>query len=419
MLKIIAPSVFEVNEVEIPFSKSISTRLAILNKLSDGKISYDFMSDVDDAARLVRILERIENCSISSIPSVIDAGNSGAVMRFLAAFLAILPGKWLLTGSKRLKERPIGDLVESLRMLGAHIEYKEKESFCPVLINGKKLKGGRVKINVSKSSQFASALLLIANEFEQGLTMELVGKPTSLPYLDMSVDLMKLSGLEIRREQSIIQINPGLYHKVRLENEKDWSAASFWYMFFLFSKESRFLIKGLKDSKLQGDAILPRLFAELGIQTTFVDEGVMLHKSESSDALISFDFVNHIDLAVPVILSAAVKGFKADFTGLGNLKIKESDRFGALIEVLNRMQPTFKTDKLDSIQLKGGNPVYPGKLNCFNDHRLIMAYSSLAMCFGQIVLSDFQQIEKSYPSYFKELENLGFELKAFDLDPKN
>ncbi|MCF8228526.1 MAG: hypothetical protein K9G58_01115 [Bacteroidales bacterium] len=410
MLKIRKSNVIRSLEIEVPFSKSISTRLLIMNALSDGLVTYDQLSDSDDSLRLKKNLEWIENCNISGIPTVLDAGNSGAVLRFMTAYLSLVPGNCLITGSKRLKERPIKELVMTLRNLGAHIEYAAESGRCPLLIRGGKLKGGETTMDLSQSSQFASAVLLVASETKNGVRLRFGDSPPSMSYINMTAELLRKAGIHVVARNNSLHVLPSAFKKVKIANEKDWSAASFWYELLMVSEVNEVFIPQLKKSELQGDAILPDVFQLLGIKTEFSLEGAKLSKGTKTTEKFSFDFRDNIDLALPVIFACAIRRQKAEFTGLDNLIYKESDRLTALLEILKSMNVRHRGDRQTTLELTGSEANKPGILDCRNDHRLIMSLVLLALHFGEIELKNHEEVEKSYPKFWEEMRKAGVEI---------
>ncbi|MDZ7741362.1 MAG: hypothetical protein U5Q03_06355 [Bacteroidota bacterium] len=410
MLKLKAGKIKKHASVEIPCSKSISTRLLMLHALSDGLVSYEELSEADDAVRLKRALYWIGHCNKSGIPMVIDAGNSGAVMRFLVAYLCLVPGTWMITGSDRLKERPVKELVEALRSLGADIAYAGEEEKCPLLIRGGKLKGGEVDVDLSRSSQFASAILMIAPETTEGISMRFSAGLPSMSYLDMTVKMLEHAGVGIEKRRNGFRIEAASYRNVLIPCEKDWSAAAFWYESLLVSGMESILIKGLQGSELQGDALLPALFEGMGVKSEFLEEGLKISRKASKIQKLHIDLSQNIDLALPLILGCSLNKQEAKFTGLANLKYKESDRLEALHEYLDNMQIDYHSDHKTFVELKTSEPQNPGVFNCRNDHRLIMSLAPLALFFGEIELKNHEEVEKSYPDFWEEIVKTGIEL---------
>ncbi len=410
MLKLKAVKKKKQASVDIPYSKSMSTRLLMLQALSDGLVSYAGLSDADDAARLKKALYWIDNCNKSAVPLIIDAGNSGAVMRFLTAYLTLVPGTWMITGSDRLKERPVMELVDALNSLGADVKYAVDENKIPLIIRGGKLPGGEVTLDLTRSSQFASALLMIVAETIQGIHIRFDSVPPSMPYIDMTVNLLELAGLSIEKGKQSLRIEPAPFRKVQIHCEKDWSAAAFWYECLLVSGMEFILLKGLQASKLQGDAVLPVLMEKLGVESELLKEGMKISRKAPKNENTQIDLTQNIDLALPLILGCSLNKQKVRFTGLGNLKYKESDRMEALLECLDKMHINFQSDRKSFVELKVSEARNPGVLDGRSDHRLIMSLAPLALHFGEIDLKNHEEVEKSYPGFWEEIKKLGIDI---------
>lgn len=401
-------------QVLLPASKSISTRLCVLKALYPDKIHVENMSEADDVRLMEKNLNAIKTCSDSSIPLVIDAGNSGAVMRFLTAYASVYPGKRLITGSKRLKERPLGPLVDSLKSLEADIQYAGEAGFIPLLINGKELEGSKVSTDPGVSSQFVSALLLIANELPDGLELILEKEAASGGYIDLTIGILKKAGIRIEHLNEAIILRKSKLEKTTYHVESDWASASFWYEFVCFSPDTEIILKGLERKSSQPEAILPELFAMLGAETTFDVDGISIRKVSAPLKKISYDFRDNPDLALPFITATALGGSDAYFSGLENLKYKESDRLDALIDLLTRLSVALDTDAKTKISLKRSEAGLPESINfnCRNDHRLIMTAAPLAIVLRKgIVLKEHHGLEKSYPGYWDDLQASGLELQ--------
>lgn len=400
--------------VVLPASKSISARLLLLNKLSDGKISFHNLSSSDDAKLMERHLDLIENCDASAVPTMIDAKNSGAVMRFLTAYLSVTPGTWLITGSSRLKERPVGQLVDALQLLGADIQYVENDGYCPVLIHGKKLKGGKVSLDTSQSSQHVTALLLVANELENGIEIDLKSRISSLPFINLTISILQKAGGEVEMDQGMIRVVPTPYKKTCIDIENDWPSTSFWFEIAALSEKAEVKLPGLYQDSLQGESILPELFAWLGIKTEYQEEGILIRKTGRPRASLQVNFRDHIDLALPYIVTSVILQREAEFTGLENLKIKESDRFGDLLQILSSMNASYETDGQSWIRIKPGELSPPGIIDCQNDHRFVMSVAPLALVFDVIEISNYADVDKSYPGFWNDIREAGFDLKDND-----
>lgn len=395
------------SEIVLPASKSISNRLLVMRSLEKALVHYDNLSESDDTHLMRLYLSFISTCSDSKIPMVVDAHNAGTVFRFLTAYLAQKPGKWLMTGSDRMKQRPVGDLVTALRSVGAQIEYKEKEGFPPLLINGKRLSGNEVEINASTSSQFVSAMMLVAPHFTNGLKIKLTGEPVSTSYIDMTLKLMKDFLVDVDYKDNEIQVHHGHYFVRKLTVEADWSSAAFWYQMVAFLPGTRISLPGLQDKSTQGDRFLVDVFEKLGVKTEFSDDGVVLTPSGNVASEIKFDFSDAPDIVPSVMTTCAALGVKGLFTGIEHLRVKESDRIESMQNELGKIGAQI-------IKKGKGYELIPGKkttdtlvFDSYKDHRIAMCLAPLALLYDEVKIEDPDVVIKSYPGYWKDLESTG------------
>ncbi len=402
--------------VTIPASKSITNRLLILKALSGGRIVPVNVSATGDSELLQDLLTNItryqENNRAGSL--TLDAGNTGTVMRFLTAYLSTLPGNYMLTGSERMKQRPVGDLVKALKSLGAEIRFLDKNGFPPLFIKGKRFSGGEVQVNATVSSQFISALLLIAPFLKNGLKITMLGEVSSKPYILMTINLMKRSGIEvIWKDDIIIVAEVAELNEKKIYVEADWSAAAFWYEMMALSTSGKLKIMGLKQESVQGDSVLPEIFDKLGVSTAFLPEGILLEKIELvKKSLPEFDFTDHPDLAQPVIICCATMGTGWRFRGLESLRIKETDRIVALQQELQKIgcrlfEETPGIWRLDAKYVK----IEAGTIfETYGDHRMAMALAPLAIITNDIVIRNPGVVRKSYPGFWGELQKAGIDM---------
>ncbi len=403
-------------QVNLPASKSISNRLLIIEALSRKPFKWTNLSEAEDTSLMKKLIGQIQLRQGSGSPVELDCKNAGTVFRFLTALLAITPGEWVLTGTKRMKERPIGILVQALRKLGADIKFSGEKNFPPLKISGRNLKGGKVEIDGSISSQYISALLLIAPLLKGGLTVNIINGMASKPYIDMTLGLMRRCGIPVKFEKNIITLSEGTYQPFPIVVEADWSSAAFWYEMAALSNSAELTFRHLGRESLQGDSILPEIYSNLGIETEYLDDGIRIRKSNQKTEELIFDFTNHPDLAPPVIVTSAAMGVIGRFTGLQSLKIKESDRLSALrielekqgypVEVKNNLElQTFASQSTESSGLKKNftTPVDPHA-----DHRMAMAFAPLAILSGAITIQDPAVVAKSYPGFWEELQRHQF-----------
>ncbi len=378
-----------------------------MQALSNGEVRIDNISDAADTVTLNNILK-------DDSQKVVDIGPAGTAMRFLTAFYAVKESERTLTGSARMKQRPIGILVDALRTLGADIEYVEKEGFPPLKIKGplnQKTKEVSIKGNIS--SQYISALLLIAPKLDQGLNLVIEGELTSKPYVEMTLAMMEQAGISHYWKDNVITIEKQSFNKSVINVEPDWSAASYWYAIAALSEEAQLFLPGLNGYSLQGDSMITEIMANFGIRSQFKDGGVCLFKEPKKLERKIFDFKECPDLAQTVIVCCAALGHDATFTGLETLKIKETDRVNALqtelLKIGVRLIEKNQTYKLDSSGLNLDKNI---KISTYDDHRMAMAFAPLALVIPELEIEDHLVVEKSYPDFWKHLEIAGFKLRV-------
>ena len=399
--------------IALPASKSESNRALMIAAYGGFEPDFQNLSDSKDTLVLKKALLTIDALAPSvarhdmvnnevfrhvipsreasvSVPKntqqIIDIADCGTAARFLTTYLACHEGDWLLTGTDRMKQRPMAPLVDSLRSLGADIQYTEKEGNLPLRIQGKPIAGGKVSIDASVSSQFVSSLLLAAPMWPQGLELELNGNTSSIPYLDMTLSMLCHFSAHAERHGEVITVKPQPYVKQPFVIEPDWSAASYWYEMAAFSEECEIRLKGLGGSltSLQGDTIIAEWMAPLGVETFVEGEDIVLRKIPSEKHPLQFDFFNHPELYPTLAATCAGLGVEARFTGLDNLHLKESDRVVAIQEELAKMQES------------------PIHFYSHDDHRIVMALAPLSMLVGSVAFDHPEVVEKSYPNFWKD-----------------
>lgn len=392
-------------KVSVPLtpSKSITNRLLIIRSLCREQFSILNSATAIDCV----ILDKILSYSDESL----DCGDSGTAFRFLTAYLSVNSGVYILTGSERMKSRPIGPLVEALKSMGADISYLEKVGYPPLKIIGKKIVGGNVCIDASQSSQYISALLLIAPMLEGGLKIELTGKINSRPYIIMTLSLMHLFGISFKTEGNFITISEGKYTSCNITVENDWSSASFWYLIAALSDESTIELKGLCRNSIQGDSIIASIMTRFGIQTEFIEEGIVITRHPDSLMPISFeyDFSSCPDLVIPVAVLCATKGIVAELKGVKNLRIKESDRLEALKQELAKTGAEIEIQD-DSFFIRAGKSERTViDFHSHNDHRIVMSLAPLALMYDYITIDEHIPVNKSYPDFWKHFSSAEFD----------
>ena len=310
MIKISSINKTIYGSVDLESSKSISNRLLIIKELCKTKFEIQNLSNAKDTKILNGILNSFET------KKEINCEDAGTALRFLIAFISTKEGIWKVSGSKRMHERPVKPLIDCLKELGAEIKYLEKEGFPPLEIKSKKLKSKKLSLPGDISSQFISALLLVAPTIENGLTLEITSKVLSKPYIDMTLGLMSEFGIEYSWENNVIKVEQQNYIAKNIEVENDWSSASFWYSFLALSKSGEVKIPNLYADSLQGDSVLSSIYLKLGIKTEFNEESIILSKTEIIAKEIELDLSNYPDLALPIIITCAGLGTKAYLMGL-------------------------------------------------------------------------------------------------------
>lgn len=402
-----APAASWKTSVQLPASKSICNRALILNALSYSPYEIQNLSDCDDTDVMVKAL--------NSNDSHFDVKAAGTAMRFLTAFLSKVVGEWTITGTERMKNRPIRILVDALNAVGAKIEYLEKEGFPPLRIMGSALQGGEISLDGGVSSQYISALLMIAPLMEKGLTLHLQGKVISKPYIHLTLQLMKQYGVESEWVGSTIKVAPQSYRPLPYTVESDWSAASYWYEMMALSQQAEIELKGLFKESLQGDAAGAKLFAQLGVPTDYKAGGVVLRKNGNVCQKLIYDFVNEPDLAQTFVTTCAFMDIPFRFTGLQSLKIKETDRIEALKCELRKLGYVL-TDTNGSILEWNGERCEPEAhpvITTYEDHRMAMAFAPASLVRKEgIEIAHPEVVSKSYPHFWENLESAGFVVES-------
>ncbi|KAA3439269.1 3-phosphoshikimate 1-carboxyvinyltransferase [Rufibacter hautae] len=388
--------------VTLPASKSEANRALIIRALSGKDFSIHNLSDANDTQLLNRLLSTPAGAEVS-------AEDAGTVMRFLTAYYAATGQKLTLTGTPRMCQRPIGVLVDALRQLGAQIEYLGEEGYPPLQMNGFEFSGtNQLSIRSDISSQYISALLMIAPLLPQGLELTLEGKISSEPYIRMTLAQMAHFGVQATFEDQRISVGKQEYQAKEYTVESDWSAASYWYSMAALAQEADLFLPALRADSLQGDSVLPSLMAPFGVQTAFTQEGVQLTKQAVQEPLTQIDFFACPDLAQTVAALAAGLGVEVEMTGLESLRIKETDRIAALQFELVKLGAELREIAPDVFKVFLINrPQTEATIHTYEDHRMAMAFAPLALK-GPLVIEEPRVVRKSYPRYWEELQKAGF-----------
>jgi len=391
-------------KITISGSKSESNRLLILQKLFP-EISIENLSDSDDSIHM--------QYALSTEIELVDIGHAGTAMRFLTSYFATTEGKKvILTGSERMQNRPIKILVDALQDLGAKITYEDKIGYPPLRILGTKITKEKVQIHGNVSSQYISSLLLIASKLEKGLTIELLGEITSIPYIEMTLSLLHQLGIETKFEGNFIQVFPKkAIEKHLIVVESDWSSASYFYSIVALSEiGSEISLTAYKKNSLQGDSCFAKIYQHFGVETVFQDNSITLKKvKESSSTVLEIDLKNAPDIAQTIAVTCFAEGIACNLSGLHTLKIKETDRLEALHDELTKLGATISvSDK--SLHLEKSSNIHKNiKIKTYNDHRMAMAFAPLALKVP-IKILNAEVVTKSYQKFWDDMQQVGIEV---------
>ena len=414
--------------VRLPASKSVSNRALIVGALAGGGVTPLNVSDCDDTRVMVRALSGSgDGCGCGSDVGsgvglgegeVVDIMGAGTAMRFLTAYFSVTEGERVLTGTERMRHRPIGVLVDALRALGADIEYVGEEGFPPLRVRGKRLKGGDLELPGGVSSQYISALMMIAPALEKGLRLTLTGGVVSRPYIDLTMRVMRAYGGSVEwEEENVVRVNAGGYAAVPYMIENDWSAASYWYEIVALAAstagDAEVRLPGLFADSGQGDQEVMRIFERLGVETRFEEDGVALRGAGRRVERLEMDFVKQPDLAQTVVVTCCLLGVKFRFTGLQSLRIKETDRIAALETELRKWGYVVH-DAEDSVMWWDGemcDEASGAAIDTYDDHRMAMAFAPGSIVRGETVVNEPGVVSKSYPGFWDDMRSMGFVIK--------
>lgn len=397
----------------LPASKSISNRALIIYALSGGSHIPQNLSDCDDTEVIIHALR--------FMPTEIDIKAAGTAMRFMTAYLSVMKGTHTLTGTERMKHRPIEVLVNALKTLGADIKYAGADGYPPLHITGKTLKGGLLSIPGNVSSQYISALLMIGPMLKNGLTLQLTGDIISRPYIDLTLWTMGEFGADAEwTSADTITVKPKPYQDREYFIENDWSGASYWYEMVALSsnQDSEIKLTGLMDGSKQGDSVTRYIFSLLGVKTTFetkkegVPQTITLKQSGRCVSRLDYDFVNSPDLAQTFVVTCAAKGIPFHFKGLSTLKIKETDRIEALKKEMRKLGYVLH-DVNDCELYWDGERCEPSMeegIDTYDDHRMALAFAPYALVAEGLKINNPHVVTKSYPHYWKDLKQAGFKI---------
>ncbi|MBK6265203.1 3-phosphoshikimate 1-carboxyvinyltransferase [Marivirga sp. S37H4] len=395
--------------INLPSSKSESNRLLILSALCEEDFEIHNLSEARDTQTLTRLLLQQQT---NKTFDVLDAGTA---MRFLTAYLAVSTHRpVILTGTERMQQRPIGTLVNALRLIGAEINYLKKEDYPPMEIKPFQVqKSGQITVPGNISSQYISALLMIAPTLPSGLKIDIQPPVYSIPYIEMTIQLMEKAGIKVERNGYALTIVPQKYNAIIHEVESDWSAASYWFSFIALSQlQSEISLKGLLKDSFQGDQAIVDIMKQLGVTTQFTHEGALVKKaSKPLSNHLTLDFKKCPDLAQTVLTCCAALKVDLEITGLESLRIKETDRIAALqIELRKFNCDLIETNEAQwSLKSAGFQTKDKIEINTYEDHRMAMSFAPLAL-MTNLAIQDIEVVNKSYPGFWKDLESVGMQL---------
>jgi len=384
--------------IELPASKSISNRLLIMAKLSGNRVNISNLSTANDTQLLQGALQSTGEMYV---------GDAGTALRFGLAWAAMSPGSRRISGTDRLHQRPIKSLVEALLSLGANINYLGEAGFAPLLVIGEPLIGGTIEVDGSLSSQFVSAIMLIAPYFQHDCEIHLSAAQVSKPYIALTAHLMQQAGAEIELRESSLRIAAKPYQALSIEVEPDWSAAAFFYAFVALKPGSQILLKGLKLDTAQGDRACVSLFSNFGVRSEFSPDGLLISHDGRFEKIQEFDFSGCPDLAQAAAVAAAGLGIQLNLKGLSTLRHKETDRLAALQSELAKLG--VKTTSTQSTLALFTSVLETGitAIQTFEDHRMAMAFAALSAVLPTIEIENSGVVKKSFPTFWDEFGKLG------------
>ena len=414
--KVFAPNKVIKGRVRLTGSKSIANRVLLIQALTEGKFEIQNLSESDDTSTLKMLL--------GSKDYELDAHHAGTTFRFMTAYLAVKGENRILTGSSRMKQRPVGPLVDALNALGCNVRYLENEGYPPLIFGPyNDILSNKVEIPGNISSQYLSALLMVAPVLPDGLQITITGELVSRPYLEMTLAIMQYFGVNHTWEENIITVRPQAYQPKSFFVEADWSAASYYYSIAAIAEEADITLEGLSEHSLQGDSAIAKIGESFGIETQYDDHTVRLVKKQNAvvNDFLEYDFIKQPDIAQTVFAMCAAHGVQGLFTGLQTLFIKETDRIGAFqkelakLEVyLSKVPQQFINASHQDYYMTDGKATYHSipEFDTYQDHRMAMSLAPLGIQHP-ILINEPSVVSKSYPEFWNDLRKLGFEVEEF------
>lgn len=405
-LRIKHPTKQLTGNITLPASKSICNRVLVLNKVLSSNTVIQNMSTADDCLIMQHALQQTQGS--------VDVKNAGTCMRFLTAYYASTPHtNVILHGSERMHNRPIGALVNALIQLGADIDYIDKEGFPPLRIKGKNLHGGVATVDASISSQFVSALMLVAPNFKNGLSIRLGKHTVSKPYISLTSDVLKQFGVDVTLQDDVV-IRP--YHTLTKTEtffiEPDWSAAAFWYQLLAMAVSGNIQLNNIKPKSAQGDAMIAEYMESLGVNTIYTKQGSTLDKNNNILEQAHYDMLNYPDMVPAMAVLMCALNIPCTFVNVTHLQAKESKRLTVLCKELVKCGFDISNNGNELLinKIEKESLIKPISINTYQDHRMAMAFAPLALLFNDLVINDSQVVEKSYPHFWDDLRKVGFEI---------
>ncbi|HEX3006815.1 MAG TPA: 3-phosphoshikimate 1-carboxyvinyltransferase [Bacteroidales bacterium] len=395
-------------DIFLPFSKSISNRLLIIHAFTNHRFNITNLSESDDT----RYMEK----AFTEDNDTVDIGHAGTAMRFLTAYFAATCIKRTITGSDRMKNRPIGELVNALNSIGADITYAEKNGFPPLVTSGKELSGETISLKGSISSQYITALLLIAPVLPKGLVVQITDTLISSSYVKLTLDMMKYFGIESSWEGNKITIPHQSYIPKDYTVEADWSGVSYWYQMALLADKTDITLNGLFNNSSQGDAAIAAMFERVGVSTTFLNNKVSIGKRNTKLSSFEGDFVDNPDMVQTFVVALCLKGIPFKITGAQSLRIKETDRIAALQTEMAKLGYTI-SEPLPGILTWDGKKESAHdniRIDTYDDHRMALAFAPAALFYDGLIINDATVVTKSYPGYWDDLKSVGAIVQPVD-----
>lgn len=390
-------------KIQLPSSKSICNRALVIRALSKGNNTIENLSDCDDTSVMIKAL--------NEMTPTINIMAAGTAMRFLTAYLSVTEGCHIITGTERMKQRPIKVLVDALRELGADIIYTENEGYPPLKITGKSLSASEISLPGNVSSQYISALLMIGPSLKNGLRLTLTGEIISRPYINLTLQIMKEFGARAEwTGDNVLTVYAQKYSPVDYYIESDWSAASYWYEIAALSDDAEIELPGLFKNSFQGDSKVAELFRLLGVETEYSSKCVTLRKKGKVVDVMEYDFINQPDLAQTFVVTCCMLNIPFRFSGLQSLKIKETDRISALIKELGKLGFVISQQN-DSVLYWNGERCTPEdnpSIDTYEDHRMAMAFAPVSLKMDNLKINNPHVVSKSYPHFWENLKSAGF-----------